>query len=73
MGLPDEPFFVPDEVRRFYRGPAPAGATARRGLGGPPRAPSRPANPAERDAYDAAWPVAACPAGRTKLPTFAAG
>ena len=69
MGLPDEAFYVPDDVRELYRA---AGARGRD---------DREAWEKRLDAYDgdrAALDAtlgrhAACPAGRTPLPTWAPG
>jgi len=72
MGLPAEPFFVPDDVVDLYRRAGARGRDARRAWEDRIEAFTR-ANPAERDAYDAAMAGGGLPGWAEKLPTFAAG
>ena len=72
MGLPAEPFFVPDDVVDLYRRAGARGREARRAWEDRLESFTR-ANPPERDVYDAAMSGGGLPGWAEKLPTFQAG
>jgi transketolase len=72
MGIPDEPFWVPDDVLQLYRAAGTRGREARQAWEQRLEAFTQ-AKPAERDAYDACLAGTGLPGWAEKLPTFAAG
>jgi transketolase len=72
MGLPPEPFHVPDDVVDLYRRAGQAGHDARRAWEERLEAFTR-ADPAGRDAYDACMANVGLPGWAEKLPTFEEG